>query len=1530
MNSVCLTDLPNSRPVLGKRALVLLGVSALMVVFMAMLCVGSASAAGPTYVYNDISTDTTWNEAGSPYIVNQSIMVENGATLTIGENVTVYFDSGVDLTVNGALVAAGSVDKMITLTGNGSAIWGGIQFTPYSSGSSMYMVEMMNTTSGCSIEDSPLTLDNVWFSNMWWGASYYLVNESIAVSVTNCHFEDMSSGYALLIETEAFAYGTDTTVMTAPITITNNEFDNYGSVAIYLLRYACAYDNSTAQVLGDVLISGNTIDQTSGTGTGIYLMFETDTLDNATSEMSGSVVIDGNDIMPPYYYGIMVYRGVFAQDENSTASMDLPILITNNNFEGGYYGVYSWSEAYTDGYGTGSLSGDIVVQNNEAEDIYYWFSYADMEVYCADYSQVSVDSELEVLDNTVNDCGGLAYISYYDDSNYFVSYDEAVADVSCPIAVMNNVATNTTSGAWVYLDAEAYAESIFVLNAPICVQGNSMSEGDDDVIHVMFYLYAEENATLSATGDVLIAWNEVETFDGTAIYADVEVEAYTHTVSSDCSAVYDGDVYVVDNIVCMLYDADYGIDVYMNLDAYAYAKDSTAYTEVGNVLVARNVITGEVEDAYGIYFDPDLECEATNGGSVEVFVGTLIVENNEVELVGDDNIGIYLYADYFYAEAQGSEAVLTCSVWTTQDNVVELTGEDCYGIYVDDLGDYVYATVSGGTKARAELVGGFNVIGNDVTIMGEDSTAIYFLSYDETYAEANGEDGSALLDYEVFIGQNVISIEGDDCYGIYVEYETYAYYYEGIATLWGCFSIVENEIWAYGGDTYGMYVEAYAYLDENSDYGEGILAAELLVSDNFVTGAETGIFLYGLDEDVEAEVAGNHVQECYYGLYLMYSSAYVHDNYLTKNLYGMYVYSCDDLVVEDNLFYMNDDYGAYFTCGTGAENVVIGNNTFSQNWQYGLYITSYAGATIYNGVYEDNSYYGLYVSASMPGEPGASITGVTVVDWVIDDACVVKNNDVRFFGKMLVVEGGELTLDKVYFGIGEDGTVINGLHAEYPMVKVCEGGKMVAHNTYFDAYYGGYWLFEVYGCLEMMNCYVWDAVEVYLAPTSEALLSTTTVEYCDRNGIRVDNCDPVIRGCVIVNNDMDGIYVEGEDARPVIKNCLFMYNERGIYAYESCLDAVIDNVFLSNDMAGIYAESVVGVIHDNVFLFNQKEIYLVDCAVSVEDNQIGYADMIGAQSPYASFIMQLVMDLVDVNINLDILGEMPDAPSAPYLGGMPLGYMLGEVLAMSFDDHIGVYAYMSEVELQDNEYGSLQYALYSVESEILFSDCVKTNYFTVSWYTNNGTQISYDLPFAVYDGIFATGSWIEIVDASFEVMDDAIFLENCHAVIGNCEFEAGDFDIYLMEGTDAMVYGEFGEYKIEDTSILRVAFLLSVHVKDQDGQGIAGANVSVEQGTTLWASGKTDKKGVFECYIPAYSLDSDGNKVEAGSYDVKANLDTANGTGKVTMGEEETSVGVKMALKKNSFFGMDPIVLAAVALVVVALIVGALLLARRK
>ncbi len=75
--------------------------------------VGAATSVGGT-----IDADTTWSVAGSPYIVTEDVIVEDGVTLTIEAGVEVRFHDDTGLICDGVLLAVGSESSPIVFTTN--------------------------------------------------------------------------------------------------------------------------------------------------------------------------------------------------------------------------------------------------------------------------------------------------------------------------------------------------------------------------------------------------------------------------------------------------------------------------------------------------------------------------------------------------------------------------------------------------------------------------------------------------------------------------------------------------------------------------------------------------------------------------------------------------------------------------------------------------------------------------------------------------------------------------------------------------------------------------------------------------------------------------------------------------------------------------------------------------------------------------------------------------------------------------------------------------------------------------------------------------------------------------------------------------------------------------------------------------------------------------------------------------------------------------------------------------------------------
>ena len=180
-----------------------------------------------TFVNGNISSNTTWTVANSPYVVNGSLTVDDNITLTIEPGVIVKFIDNVQMTVSGALVANGTQNDTIYFTsykddsiggdtnGDGSATspspgdWRRIYFSDADAGTSIDFCRFKyagRATSGYPLLDfynsnSPVSISNS-LVELCTGEGINTSAGSETVTITNvmCR-NNQQAGFSLLSNT---------------------------------------------------------------------------------------------------------------------------------------------------------------------------------------------------------------------------------------------------------------------------------------------------------------------------------------------------------------------------------------------------------------------------------------------------------------------------------------------------------------------------------------------------------------------------------------------------------------------------------------------------------------------------------------------------------------------------------------------------------------------------------------------------------------------------------------------------------------------------------------------------------------------------------------------------------------------------------------------------------------------------------------------------------------------------------------------------------------------------------------------------------------------------------------------------------------------------------------------------------------------------------------------------------------------------------------------------------------------------------
>ena len=1345
-----------------------------------------------------------------------------------------------------------------------------------------------------------------------------------------------AAGYGPDIYRDVEAYGNATVKCTGDIVVFSNHMVDL-SEGIYVGRYFDAEDyNSTLTAVGNVNITHNQVGSSS-VWEGIYEELEAYSSAYAQVKVTGDVTITNNQVNSTEDdVGIQVYRDNLEAYDNSKLNIVESITVNNNvigySYEESIY-VYIEIDAHDNCTLNVTepviISGNVLKSNDDAAISFERYVIANMEGdhdYNSDIGEVNgkavvnIAGDLTIQNNIGPD--NLDYGIYVRDNAY--SYSGATLIVHGAIQVLNNDMTlinsddNEDTILYVYRYLESNDNSKASWTGTMSVLRNKVVGLDYEGLDFSDAVYAYGDSTAVLTGGAVVSNNTItiqsslpeSSYDTDGMDVGATAYADAGTLNGAATATYAGNVLVADNNIKQvnIFDGSIGIDAYLTVNANGYTDARWSNASMGNILIVRNTVIMSGSDSMGISLSSALFAVGNDGNSAKGTVGSQIVTQNNVAMTGNGLTGIYWYANGVYAGANNGTANLLTGKISFNNNVVNIIGSNGIGIQTDlanyprmglVLGSYetdMAAFASAGGKATVNVLGGFNIVDNTINVNGANGQGVVVRDFGVTatledpilrgiMADADGDNSVAIFMANITVSGNVVTMKGTNSYGISVgPLGLYTNYFVGNATLMSSITVTGNTVAMGGVDGTGIYIEVSVENNMDSFDGKLVAITTVTVAENTITNGAIGIDIY---DSTKVYVTDNSVM------------------YTTEE--GLYVEG-SNVIVEKNMITENEGTGAWFYNCPDATSIVIGNNTISDNAGEGLNITNVCtGVKMYNGVFTDNGLDGIYVPAGSD------------VEWIIDAATSVRNNDVYICGIVDIRNGGTLTLDSVnYFTVGE---AYNG----YTEMKVKVGGSLIVLNSklYSD---NGKGQFLVYGNLQMMSSAEYEWSQIYLANTSTAKITASTIANNDRNGIYIDGCNPTISSSTIALNGMDGIYIDAGSA-PLIKSCHIALNQRGIYARNANLDNVVDNIFLLNYVAGIYTDGVVGKIHANTFLLDKNEIFVYDSVVSIEDNQIGYANQVDQLVKYST-ILSLILSYVDTkSITSGMLGSGDDLLGASTLS---ISSSLMSSLTSMLLEHVGLYAVNSDVIAKDNTYGLLTYAVYAENSSLSFSDSVQNNVIVMEWLNGNLDSRNITIPTYVYNGIYMIDSKLTMDGANIQCVNDAVFLDHSNAVITNSVLNASRFDIYSIHGSNVSVSMTTfdGKLKVEDAGWITFLNQFTIIVKDGDGKLVSGAPVTVVDGNgKLIASGNTSANGEFHADVIGWTQTASGKQTVSTPYWVNA---TVGGKTISQTADGSQSQTITAQAEKNPMDAVWLPLLLIIALIVVVVVIMVVLRSRKN
>ena len=826
---------------LARRKGFLLVGALLIICAFALLLSASGANAAPTYVYHDVSTDTTWNEAGSPYIVNQTFTVANGVTLSVGANVTVKVDPGQQIVVDGSLMVNGQASKMVTFTKNNTlTMWNGI------TGNENSMVNLnyadVNNETQIVIHNTGV-FTNSKFANAPLSAVYFqIVSKDGNLTVTNCNFtstlsgiNDISgiisvssnasnvktfnvpisiantyfgpgfSGTAILINEYVASHNNALVTLNSNLVINNNRFNTGVRSAIVVSHNLDSYDNSTALVNGDSTINTNRFNSGPAVGYSdivtIHNLAGPLMVHNNVGSVVGSLHVLNNDLRSVQVYGISTFAQIVSYGEKAS-TIRVPISISGNNISSAGDGIMVQRQmnAYEDS--AASISGTVTIDSNR---IFHAVNGAYVSISAiADASSkasVLINSDLSFTNNvmtTITGRGLYVFDRVTSGGSKSSSFTGAVN--------ANGNTVSADSGTMIEVDRSGFNSvdnSTLSVSSGVLVTNNQATTCRNLVLINLSY-QANAKSSITASGDLTVNDNRAYDSLSTGVTILFTPNAATNgTVTATVNILSSGNIFQVSNSYAM--DVERTLTVTGNSTGIASGTvnlfGNNIVDEHYTAILARNYV-----NSYG-------SSKGTVNGDFSVANNTVLVDDRSAV-----NIAIGAYAEV-KAAMTATTAAYTGSVLIADNGVtvanLSLLTSPYNGIYIDFYARG-FADVAGsnqGSKWANASLGNIQVLRNSVTLNGNNAGGIEYDPDLSSYA-THGGSASAIAGTQL-VADNHVNGAGNYLEGVKVDIDNLnAATIDGNATvLSGPITFQANSISVVGNDSKGFNVYNFATND---------------------------------------------------------------------------------------------------------------------------------------------------------------------------------------------------------------------------------------------------------------------------------------------------------------------------------------------------------------------------------------------------------------------------------------------------------------------------------------------------------------------------------------------------------------------------------------------------------------------------------------------------------------------------------------------------------------------------------------------